>query len=123
MKFAELHSDARGTVNILTEDLGHPEVTIFTTKKGMARGGCIHHQSKEYVCVISGKIKYVCPQTTVYLTTGDSFTIPKSTPHYFYSVTDSVVAEWGANEEEKKEKHLEYRKIVEHINTGKITCE
>ena len=116
MKLTELHSDDRGKIFILNEDLGHPELTIFTTKKGFARGGCIHHQNKENVCVISGKIKYVFSTTTLYLTTGESFTIPKSTPHYFLSVTDSVVAEWGATAEEKIEKHLEFRKIVENIN-------
>ena len=120
MKLIELHSDNRGKIFILNEDLGHPEFTIFTTNKGFARGGCIHHQSTEYVCVISGKVKYVCPKTTVYLKTGDSFTIPKSTPHYFLAVEDSVVAEWGATQEEKKDKHLEFRKIVEQINKVSI---
>ena len=119
MKLIELHSDARGKIIILNEDLGHPELTIFTTKKGMARGGCIHHKNTEYVCIISGKVKYVCPKTTVYLTDGDSFTIPKSTPHYFVAVEDSVVAEWGATVAEKQVKHIEFRSIVEKINANR----
>ena len=116
MKLTEFHSDSRGRIFILNEDLMQPELTIFTTKKGFARGGCIHHKSAEHICVISGKIKYVTPQVTIYLQTGDSFTISNSVPHYFLSIEDSVVAEWGASEAEKKDKHLEFRQLVEQIN-------
>ena len=118
MKLTELHSDNRGQIFLLTEDLQHPEFTIFTTKAGLARGGCIHNKSTEYVCVIAGEIEYTLPDKTIYMTTGDTLTIPPATQHYFISRTDSVVAEWGATSEEKKEKYPQYRAIVEKINNN-----
>ena len=49
------------------------------------------------------------------LRVGDALKIPKGTPHYFIAIEDSTVAEWGATPEEKVEKHLETRKIVDRV--------
>lgn len=122
MEFKQIHSDKRGTINLLLGDLKeHQEVTIFTTNKGFARGGCIHNLNDEYNCVIEGQIEYFIGSNSMILSTGDSVRIPKSTPHYFYSITNSVVMEWGASPEEKKEHHPEFRKKVEEINAKKDT--
>lgn len=117
MNLELIHQDKRGTIStVKSELLGHPEVTIFTTKKGLARGGCIHNKSDEYACVISGKIEYVIDGRHYLMFDGDAVTIKRGEPHYFISLTDSVVLEWGATEEEKKYKHEVYRKIVDGIN-------
>ena len=116
MKFKQLHVDNRGKIFLLKGDLGHPEFTIFVTRKGLARGGCIHKKSDEYTCIISGVVVYTVGMKVKRMTTGDSMIIPRRTPHYFVSITDSVVAEWGATPKEKKEKYAQFRKIVEGIN-------
>lgn len=116
MKFKQLHADKRGKIFLLEEDLGYPEFTIFITRKGLARGGCIHKKSDEYTCIISGVVVYTLGDKVRRMSTGDSMLIPRGTPHYFVSVTDSVVAEWGATPKEKKQKYAKFRKIVYGIN-------
>jgi hypothetical protein len=49
-----------------------------------------------------------------------SIKIPKGTPHYFISWGYSLVLEWGATIEEKGEKHLEFRQIVDRINDSQL---
>lgn len=137
MKLDHIFSDHRGTIHAITEGLyKYPEVAIMQTKAGLARGGCIHNNSKEYLTVLEGKIIYVygggfhCSNTDhatvnnkghheVTMEVGDSITIEPKTPHYFISLTDSTVAEWGADLSEKQEKHEEFRKIVMEYNKGK----
>jgi len=116
MLLEKIHSDDRGSISIMTGLQSYPEVTVFQTKAGHARGGCIHRLSKEFVCVIEGIISYVTPDDISVLTAGESYVIEKETPHYFVSVTDSVVLEWGATVEEKKEKDPLFRAIVDKIN-------
>jgi len=116
MKFHEIHKDSRGSINILTEDMALDEVTVFTTRKGFARGGCIHNINDEYTCVVEGEVEYCIGDETQNLKMGESLIIPKGTPHYFVSLTDSIVLEWGASPAEKMEKHAEFRRIVEKIN-------
>lgn len=116
MEITKLHEDGRGSINIITGEMDHEELTIFHTNAGFARGGCIHNESDEHVVVISGKIIYVSDDFYEPLAEGESILIPKETPHYFISITDSIVMEWGAKAEEKKNKHPEYRKIVEDFN-------
>ena len=94
----------------------HKEITIFSTKKGFARGGCIHRISGEHNTVLEGKIHYFVGDKEIIMSKGESMTIPKNTPHYFISLTDSLVQEWGAEPEEKIEKHKEFRAIVDEIN-------
>jgi len=117
MKLREIHTDDRGTISLLENDLvNYPEVTIFKTNKGYARGGCIHNISDEYCTVIEGHVEYWIGDDMLDMSDGDSMKIPKGTPHYFVSVTDSIVLEWGATVEEKQNKHVEFRKIVDKIN-------
>lgn len=121
MEIKEIHSDFRGKIYIMTGALiDYPEITIMKTNKGYARGGCIHNDHDEFVCVLEGMIKYVYCDIKIekILTDGDSLLIPRATPHYFYSITDSIVMEWGADPEEKKAKHKEFRTIVDSINMG-----
>lgn len=117
MNLNSIHQDNRGQIFIITgEELGHPEMTMFHTKKGFARGGCVHNLSDEFICVVKGMIEYVMGGDYMTLQDGDSMVVPKGMPHYFYSITDSVVMEWGATPEEKKHKHPEYRQRVDKIN-------
>jgi mannose-6-phosphate isomerase-like protein (cupin superfamily) len=117
VKLDLIHQDKRGSVSSITDDaLGHPEVTVFTTNAGFARGGCIHNISDEYCTVISGQVEYVIGDELHVLTDGMSVKIPKGTPHYFISWGSSVVLEWGATIAEKQEKHAEFRQIVDRIN-------
>lgn len=119
MKLDTIHTDGRGSINLLLGDLEeHEEVTIFKTNKGYARGGCIHEKSEEYCCIIEGMVEYVVGSTARICRRGDIVYIPKNTPHYYITLENSVVIEWGANPEEKKEKHLETRKIVDEINAN-----
>jgi len=118
MKLDTIHEDFRGKIASLTEDMKWEEVTIFHTKKDKARGGCIHKINDEYTCVIEGSVKYFIGDEIIYLNTGDSWVIPKDTPHYFISLTDSTILEWGATIEEKKDKHILFREEVNSINEG-----
>ena len=52
LKLSKLHEDKRGEIYLITGDLKeHEEITLFTTRKGYARGGCIHNINDEY-CTI-----------------------------------------------------------------------
>jgi mannose-6-phosphate isomerase-like protein (cupin superfamily) len=123
IEFSKIHEDERGAIFLLTglfpED---KEVTLFITKKGYARGGCIHRKNMEYFCVLEGIIKYKIEncfdsKPVIYSKgQGDSIGIGKQ--HYFTSLTDSMVIEWGATPTEKKEKGI-WRKYVDKIN-GKM---
>ncbi|MHA1342890.1 MAG: cupin domain-containing protein [Promethearchaeota archaeon] len=117
MKLTEIHSDKRGKICLLEGDLQyHQEVTVFITKAGFLRGGCIHNLNDEFSCIIEGEVLYRLKNKIIKCKKGDSILIPKGTPHYFQSVTDSIVLEWGATPEEKKGKYPEFRKIVERLN-------
>jgi mannose-6-phosphate isomerase-like protein (cupin superfamily) len=118
MNLNKIHEDNRGSINILDGLYKYPEVTVFQTNAGFARGGCIHNENDEYCVVIEGEILYSIGDLNnpKKLKVGESVIIPKSTPHYFLSLTNSTVLEWGATPEEKKVKHPFYRQIVEYIN-------
>jgi len=121
IEFNKIHEDARGQIFLLTglfpED---KEVTLFLTKKGYARGGCIHRKNAEYCCVLDGEIVYYVEGQTfiIHLFKGDTYLIEKGRQHYFVSSTDSTVIEWGATPEEKKKKGI-WRSFVDEIN-GRI---
>lgn len=123
MKLESIQTDDRGSISILTGFQNYPEVTIFTTKSGYARGGCIHNIHDEFVCVIEGSIDYYEGNHKFSLNEGQTIMIPRGTPHYFFSKKNSVVLEWGASPEEKKVKHSEMRKIVDDINATKQASE
>jgi mannose-6-phosphate isomerase-like protein (cupin superfamily) len=117
VKLNLIHRDKRGSIlSLISDNFFYPEVTIFETNAGFARGGCIHNLSDEFCTVISGQIEYVIGEELHILTDGMSIKIPKGTPHYFISWGYSVVLEWGATVAEKQEKHTEYRQIVDRIN-------
>ena len=117
MKHEKIHEDKRGVISLLTGLQVFPEVTIFETKKGCARGGCIHEINDEFCCVIEGKVLYYVNDIEHALSPGDCIVVPKSTPHYFIAVEDSVVMEWGPTPEEKRLKYKLFRDIVEKINS------
>lgn len=121
MKLKKINEDERGSIHILTEDFKKlKEVTILKTKRGFARGGCVHNLNNEYVCLIEGRAIYNVGGKFKYLfEVGQTIIIPKGVPHLLYSDTDSVVMEWGCLPEEKKVKHPKFRAIVEDINAWK----
>ena len=59
MKFEKIHEDNRGEIYLVLDALQEGrELTLFTTRNGYARGGCIHRKSGESCVVIKGEIKY-----------------------------------------------------------------
>ena len=110
----QIHSDKRGEIWILDGFASFSECKILKTNKGSARGGCVHTQD-EYLVVLEGTIGLACGETYYLLNKGDSRKILANTPHYFYSIKDSVVSEWGASLEGTT-KDPEFLKIVEEIN-------
>lgn len=121
MELKRIHADYRGSIDLLEGNEFHfDEVTVFYTVEGMARGGCIHPYNDEYTTVIDGWVEYVIGEKTYRMGVGESIVIPKNTPHYFVSLTDSVVLEWGATPEEKKHKHPRFREIVEKWNNDTL---
>jgi len=126
LQLHKIHEDDRGAIFLIKGDLKeHEEITLFTTKKGLARGGCIHKKNDEHCVVLEGKIIYYIGEAIksnagLLCDKGDSVLIPKNTPHYFIAFEDSLVMEWGATPEEKLEKHKETREIVEEINEKTI---
>jgi mannose-6-phosphate isomerase-like protein (cupin superfamily) len=118
LKLEKLHEDGRGEIYLILGDLQeHDEITIFTTRKNYARGGCIHKLNNEFCTVLEGKIRYfIGEKEPLEMNAGQTVMIKKNTPHYFVSLEDSIVMEWGATPAEKKEKHLATRKLVDEIN-------
>ena len=118
MKFEKIHEDMRGEIALVLDVLPDGrELTLFTTRKGCARGGCVHRKSGENCVVIKGDIKYwIGDKEPIIMFEGDTCYIEPNTPHYFVALTDTVVIEWGALPEEKKEKYPPTRAVVDKIN-------
>lgn len=117
MKLNLIHQDKRGKIlSLISDNFFYPEVTIFETNAGFARGGCVHNISDEFCTVISGQIEYAIGDELHILSDGMSIKIQAGTPHYFISWGYSVVLEWGATIAEKQVKHADYRAIVDRIN-------
>lgn len=123
MKFEKIHEDVRGEIYLILEALQEGrELTLFTTHKGYARGGCIHRKSGENCVVIKGVIKYwIGDKEPIIMTQGSTCYIEPNMSHYFVALTDeTVVMEWGALPEEKKEKHPPSRVLVDNINLKRV---
>lgn len=117
IKLNKIHGDERGEIYTITGDMEHEEITILTTNKGFARGGCIHNKNDEYCVVLEGIIEYhLGNEPPVIMDRGKTMWVPRGTPHYIRAIKDSIVVEWGATSEEKKEKDPEMRRIVVEIN-------
>ena len=123
MELTEIHKDKRGSIYSLTgSPISLPEYSLMETKAGLCRGGCIHRKHSEHLVVLEGEIVYYYrlpgkkKLSEKKMSIGDSITIPPSTPHYVYSITNSVIMEFGVDIDEKKEKYAEFRKIVETVN-------
>jgi len=123
MKLDNIHEDARGFIKTITGGFETcPELTIMKTNAGFARGGCIHDKSREHLVVIEGSIKYFWGMDSgshKILRAGQGITIDPNTPHFFLSLTDSIVAEWGPQIEEKQGKYKPMRDLVNSINKMK----
>lgn len=127
MKLDKIFADKRGEIYSVTESpLTLPEVSFLTCNAGMARGGCIHRKNFEHLCVIEGTMNYyyglenddISSMRHITLRAGQSFTIPPNTPHFMLALTNCVFIEFGCEIEEKQEKYLPYRKIVDDINNN-----
>lgn len=117
LKLKKIYKDDRGKIyQILGGLKEHREIVLFWTDKGSARGGCIHKLNDEFNIVLEGKIRYFVGDNEFILSKGESMKIPRNSPHYFISLTDSLVIEWGCTPEEKIEKYKPFREIVENIN-------
>jgi len=112
------HNDKRGSIFLIKDFLKEgKEINFSITKKGFARGGCIHRQNDEYLQVLEGEIDLTIGKSE-YTTVlpGEWFRIARESPHFYIAKEDSIVMEWGATEEEKKEKDPTTRSIVDDIN-------
>lgn len=118
----KINEDKRGYILLVNDLLDEgKEFTFMFTKKGYARGGCLHSKDEHYV-VIDGiallrcKIgeKYVQREVKV----GCAGNIPAGTPHAFIAVTDCIISEWGITTAEKEEnkKDEELFQYVKKIN-------
>jgi len=121
MKLEMIHEDERGSISLLTDLLKYPEITVFKTYEGFARGGCVHNIHNEFCCIAEGVVEYHIGNTVMTVGEGQSVIIKKGTPHYYIALTDCTVLEWGADPDEKKEKHSACRAIVERINNEKLS--
>jgi len=118
LKLNRIYEDKRGEIYTIT-DKDDNEITILITRAGKARGGCIH-QEEEHILVLSGYAEYNINDSINYCHKGGGLIIPRDTPHYYISHTDSVILEWGASFNNTI-KDKETRKIVEDIN-GNMEC-
>jgi len=119
IEFKHIHEDERGSIECFYID--GVEYTILTTKKGFARGGCIHPEHDEYAVILEGIVfYYVMGQPVKQYIKGENLLIKKNTPHYLLATTDAVTLEWGALPKEKDIKDKEFREIVDNINRKRI---
>jgi mannose-6-phosphate isomerase-like protein (cupin superfamily) len=117
MKLDMIHSDYRGAIWTLMID--GTEHTFLKSNKGYARGGCVHKFSIEHVVILEGSVEYHIQGKKIRVyKKGQSLSIQPNRPHYFVALENSTVVEWGPSPEEKKEKHPEWRKVVDQINAS-----
>ena len=117
-----IHKDDRGEIVCFYED--GREYTLLTTRKGFARGGCVHPRHREYFVVLKGSVRYVMdfpsePYIKNFIE-GMSGEVPNNIPHYLVALEDAITIEWGALPEEKKIKDKKLREIVDNINMERM---
>jgi len=121
ISFKHIHKDSRGEIMCFYKD--GIEYTLLTTKKGYARGGCVHPRNLEHFVILHGTVRYAImyPSDELFRTygEGESGFIPHGIPHYFVALEDSMTLEWGAEIDEKNTRDLVARNIVDGINETK----
>ena len=118
MKIKLVHKDVRGSTYSITgrELCGLPEVALFYTKQGYARGGCVHYGYDEDFLLLKGEIHFFDDKTTFALSSGESFHINKGTAHGFKALTDCVCMEVGVPPEHKGDKDKRMHEKIARIN-------
>lgn len=114
MNLIKIQEDKRGEFWALEGFTSFPEIKIIKTKKGIARGGCVH-QEEEFFQVIEGMVLLFIGSNMEIVSSGRVIRIPENTPHYIISQTDSTIMEWGCNPKNNT-KDPQSLKIVEVIN-------
>ena len=111
----KVHEDERGEIFVIpcTKE---KDLAMFKTKKGYARGGCVHVFDDEYFVVIKGKIACIIDDEYLEYDEGMSGMIPRNSPHMTIALTDSILMEWGARRDDKNVYHEDYREKVKKIN-------
>ncbi len=116
LNMKKIHEDNRGYIYLISNLLeNNKEFTFLETKTGYARGGCLHPRD-EYLVIVKGRIKLLLGDEEKVLSMGESIKIPANKTHAWVALEDSITAEWGVTEEEKKGRDLELRKIIDQIN-------
>lgn len=126
MKLNDVHEDARGSIKNITGFKNFEEAVLIETREGFARGGCIHTADEKLV-VLEGRIELqlnipiLSPgrKNWCHLDAGESIIIPAAVAHYYRSLTDSIVMEWGPDKD-GNERDLKMRAIVDAINEEKL---
>ena len=111
-----IFTDERGFISKL-QGIQIPTYLLFT-KKGYARGGCIHKDDDEWLVVLSGRIFFSNGDVHAYLTPGMVIKTPKGKAHYLLAKSDSYVLEWGASFDKEIKDH-KMRSMVEYVNKAK----
>jgi len=129
LELKNVFHDERGDIfSVIGSSLKqYEEIAIITSKKGIARGGCIH-DSDEFFTVIEGKVSVYFRKNNKIIEVGhfkegNTILIPKRVPHIVFSETDCMFIEWGPAISEKGIKEPETLKIVKQINNGETTFE
>jgi mannose-6-phosphate isomerase-like protein (cupin superfamily) len=117
-KVEKVNEDNRGSIHTISGILDDgKEITILVTRKGYARGGCIHGINDEHVVVLDGSVKYwIGDDHPEMLYKGMTTVVPFNSKHMLVSQTDSIVMEWGKTKEEVDKKDVEMKKKVDEIN-------
>ena len=113
MSLEKVYNDGRGSIYV--DVRGDKELKVIHTRKGFARGGCIHYKEEKVIC-ISGYIAFIVGDKKTYLEEGQSLIIPAKTPHYMVAFEDSVIVEEGSVKTTSEAKHKEMRIFVDLIN-------
>lgn len=123
LKLERVHQDKRGEIYSLMDKSWLANIVLLITEQGCARGGCVHKESDEYVTVLGGRIKfYIEGMEPRILKKGDNIIVPCGKPHYFVSLTSSLVIEWGITFLDKGKYNKSFRNIVNKINEENNTA-